>query len=128
MPIRVQDLAPCNTKAKNVATEDYVDDHVDNIESSIAAVENAVINSRDNLAEQLGYSNYGELLRAASQGNTIINGGYIQTSLIDASALTVNSVSVNEGATGAHLAINNDVIKVFDANGTLRVKLGDLNA
>lgn len=128
MPINVRALVPIATKAKNVATEVYVDNEITTVNESINNVEQAVTNANDALAVQLGYTDYSSLVAAAAQGNTIISGGYVKTELIDASALTVNSVSVNEGATGAHLSINNNVIKAYDANGTLRVKLGDLSA
>lgn len=38
------------------------------------------------------------------------------------------TIDVKSAASGARLEIKNDVIKVYDANGTLRVKLGNLSA
>jgi hypothetical protein len=35
---------------------------------------------------------------------------------------------VRSGVSGARLEIRNNVIKVFDASGVLRVKIGDLAA
>lgn len=128
MPIRVRDLSPVALKSKNVATELYVDNHIETVNNNIDGVETAVVNARDNLAVQLGYENYVALTQAAAAGTTVITGGYINTSLIDTDNLTVKNVSVNEGASGAHLSIANNVIKAYDANGVLRVKLGDLNA
>lgn len=128
MPIRVSDLVPISLKAKNVATEVYVDNNIENVNNAINQVETAVTNARNNLANQLGYNDYSALVAAAAAGTTVINGGYINTDLIDTNSLTVKNVSVNQGASGAHLAITNDVIKAYDTNGTLRVKLGNLNA
>jgi hypothetical protein len=127
MPIRVHDLVACNTKAKNVATEVYVDDSIDTVNDTINNISTAVTNANDALAQQLGYEDYANMKTAAVLGTTVINGGYIDTALIDTNSLTVKNVSVNEGSTGAHLAINNDVIKAYDDNGILRVKLGNLN-
>lgn len=40
---------------------------------------------------------------------------------------TSGNVIIRSGTSGARLEIKNDVIKVFDANGVLRVKLGNLS-
>jgi hypothetical protein len=42
--------------------------------------------------------------------------------------LTNDTFSVKSASTGARLEVKNNVIKVYDANDVLRVKLGDLNA
>ena len=41
---------------------------------------------------------------------------------------TQGNVLIQNAATGARLEVRNNVIKVFDTNGVLRVKIGDLNA
>jgi hypothetical protein len=72
-------------------------------------------------------------------GNTItgstINGGTINgtsgTFSGDISASTgtfTGGLNVASAASGARMEIKNNVIKVFDSNGVLRVKLGDLSA
>jgi hypothetical protein len=42
--------------------------------------------------------------------------------------LTNDTFSVKSASTGARFEMKNNVIKVYDANGVLRVKLGDLSA
>lgn len=46
----------------------------------------------------------------------------------DGSGTFGGSLDVKSAASGARMEIKNNVIKVFDANGTLRVRLGDLSA
>lgn len=41
---------------------------------------------------------------------------------------TAGNVTISNAASGARLEIKNNVIKVYDGSGTLRVKLGDLSA
>lgn len=48
---------------------------------------------RDTFAQQLGYTNYNALVTAASNNQTIISGGYINTSLIEANAITANMIN-----------------------------------
>jgi hypothetical protein len=44
------------------------------------------------------------------------------------SATFRGTIDLKSAASGARMELKNNVIKVFDANGTLRVKLGDLSA
>lgn len=44
------------------------------------------------------------------------------------SATFRGTLDINNGASGAHMSVSNSVIKVYDASGQLRVKLGDLSA
>lgn len=54
--------------------------------------------SKDDIAKKLGYSSYADMVNKASAGNTIINGGYIRTSLIDADTLVVKTLNAaNDG-------------------------------
>lgn len=59
-------------------------------------------------------------LGAITAGSLNINGRFI----VD----TLGNTTILSSATGARLEIRNNVIKVFDINGVLRVKLGDLTA
>lgn len=57
-----------------------------------------VTSSKDDIAKKLGYSSYADMVNKASAGNTIINGGYIRTSLIDADTLVVKTLNAaNDG-------------------------------
>jgi hypothetical protein len=53
---------------------------------------NALTNARNDVAVKLGYVSYTEMVNQATAKNTIINGGYIRTSLIDADALITGSL------------------------------------
>ena len=53
---------------------------------------NALTNARNDVAVKLGYASYTEMVNQATAKNTIINGGYIRTSLIDADALITGSL------------------------------------
>ena len=53
---------------------------------------NALANARNDVAVKLGYASYTEMVNQATAKNTIINGGYIRTSLIDADALITGSL------------------------------------
>ena len=74
----------------------------------------------------------------AKIGNVIQSSNYVAGSTgwkIDkAGAMEMNdatfrgTLDVKNAASGARLEIKNNVIKVFDANGVLRVKIGDLSA
>lgn len=52
--------------------------------------------ARDNVALRLGYASYADMEAKAVAGQTIINGGYIRTSLIDAEALITNQLLANK--------------------------------
>lgn len=57
-----------------------------------------VTSSKDDIAKKLGYSSYTDMANKAAAGNTIINGGYIRTSLIDADTLVVKTLNAaNDG-------------------------------
>lgn len=59
-------------------------------------------------------------LGTITAGSLNINGKFI----VDA----FGNTTIRSAATGARLVIQNNVIKVYDASGTLRVRLGDLTA
>ena len=44
----------------------------------------------------------------------------------DGSAVFKGTLDVSSATTGARMEIKNNVIKVFDAGGVLRVQIGDL--
>lgn len=49
--------------------------------------------SKEDMAKKLGYANYSDMVSAATAGNTIIEGGHIRTSLIEADALVVKTLN-----------------------------------
>ena len=69
-------------------------------------------------------------INANSITSGTINAGYIYGGTIDAANVTIAGVSpsfeIKSASTGARMEIKADVIKVFDSNNQLRVKLGNL--
>lgn len=90
MAINVETLAPASLKSKNVATEQYVDTSVANID-----VSGDISANNDVFAQKLGYANYAAMVSAAASGKTVVNGGYINTGLIQAGAITANKINTD---------------------------------
>lgn len=88
MAINVATLAPASLKSKNVATEQYVDTSIANID-----VSSDISANNDVFAQKLGYANYQAMINAAASGQTVVNGGYINTGLIQAGAITANKIN-----------------------------------
>jgi len=96
MALNIETLTPASTKAKEVATEEYVDTVVDDIDVSWDS-----LNNKDAFAQTLGYVNYAAMETAASNEETIIDGGSIRASLIEAGEIVVDEALVNNlNATG----------------------------
>ena len=49
-------------------------------------------NNNNVFAQRLGYLNYADMITAATNGQTIINGGYLRTSLIEANSIVANQI------------------------------------
>lgn len=135
MAINIAGLSPASEKSKNVATEDYVDTSVANID-----VSGDINANNDIFAQKLGYLSYSAMVAAAASGKTVINGGYINTDLIQANAIVANQINttgliaenisaneiVGKTITGGVIngaRINGAVIKAsyLDLNGDLEV-------
>ena len=56
-------------------------------------------NAKDDLAQQLGYSNFDKMVENASKGETIIKGAYINTQLIDVETLVADTALVDKLST-----------------------------
>lgn len=52
--------------------------------------------AKDDLAQQLGYSNFDKMVENASKGETIIKGAYINTKLIDVETLVADTALVDK--------------------------------
>lgn len=57
-----------------------------------------------------------------------ITTGTLNADRIDTVNLVAKNIDVNASGSGSRLVINNRVIKVYDAGGNLRVRIGDLTA
>lgn len=58
--------------------------------------------AKEALAKNLGYSSYSAMVMSAADGESIINGGYIRTNLIDAEAIVTKSL-VTKWITSAYI-------------------------
>lgn len=72
----------------------------------------------------MGNANDGKYFQISSDGNIYAPG----FNVIGGNATFSGTLNVKSAASGARLEITNNVIKVFDAQGVLRVKIGDLLA
>lgn len=61
MAININTLAPASLKSKNVATEQYVDSSIANIDNSSEFASN-----NDLFAQKLGYASYSEMANYAA--------------------------------------------------------------
>ena len=67
-------------------------------------------------------------LRTAT-GGVVLENGKIKAELLEVDNATFSGqLDVKSSASGARMEIKNNVIKVFDAAGNIRVKIGDLSA
>ena len=57
-----------------------------------AASSSGMATARNDIAQKLGYSDYAAMVTAATQGKTIIDGGYVRTALIDAAAIVTSTL------------------------------------
>ena len=103
-----EDVAQDATNKANAAQNNAI-----NAASTDAAVK--VTASQTALATQLGYSSYAEMAAQAAAGKTIINGGYINTLLIKAKAITSELIDV------ANLTVRN--VEAKDSNGNVTCKI-----
>ncbi len=62
-----------------------------------SAAEKDASEKRDDMAKSLGYASYGAMSDAAERGQTIIDGGYLRTSLIEVEALLAKSITMRNG-------------------------------
>ena len=111
MALDINTIKPASLKAKNVATEEYVDSSIQDIDLSADLLYN-----NNEFASKLGYigtvtaTPYEEMIADATAGKTIINGGRLNTELIEAGA-------INAGHIDAY-AISGKTITGGTINGT----------
>lgn len=74
--------------------------------------------SKDDIAKKLGYSSYADMVNKASAGNTIINGGYIRTSLIETDTLVVKTLNATN-TDGISTLVNKDGMKMTQGSNVL---------
>lgn len=133
MALDINTIKQASPKANQVATEQYVDTSIAGID-----VSSDISSNNDIFAQKLGYLSYADMVAAATNGQTIINGGYLRTSLIQANAITAGQIS-SYNLTSTNATIQNGLItnatiadaaitnaKIGDAQVTT-AKIGDLS-
>jgi len=73
-----------------VTFESFSDDALN---AYIQDLNNAALTAKNDVATQLGFSNYADLVTNAAQGKAILVGGYLNIELIDVSTLIAKTVS-----------------------------------
>lgn len=81
-------------------------------------VTSSINSSKEDLAKKLGYANYSDMVSAATAGNTIIEGGHIRTSLIEADALVVKTLNATN-ADGISTLVDKDGMNISKSNNSL---------
>ena len=78
----------------NKAIQDKIKEESINesLEKSLDEIEKVSENDKNNFARQLGYTSYSDLESAAKRGETVIQGGMINTSLINAVAIVTSQL------------------------------------
>lgn len=71
--------------------------------------------SKEDMAKKLGYASYADMVSAATAGNTIIEGGHIRTSLIEADALVVKTLNA-VNAKGINTLVDKEGITLTDSS------------
>lgn len=97
-------------KIKELATQEAVE----SVSSEIESVSNA---AKDDLAKKMGYSSFSAMVTAAGKGETIISGGHINTSLIEADAIITSALIASAIKTN-RLNVNDKFI--VEKDGTFR--------
>lgn len=117
MPLDINTIKPASLKAKNVATEEYVDSSIQDIDLSADLLYN-----NNEFASKLGYigtgttTPYEEMIADATAGKTIINGGRLNTELIEAGAINAGHIDAY-AITGK--TITGGTINGSEINGTV---------
>lgn len=74
--------------------------------------------SKEDMAKKLGYASYADMVSAATAGNTIIEGGHIRTSLIEADALVVKTLNA-VNTDGVSTLVSKDGMKMTQGSNVL---------
>ena len=142
----VLDADQINLAGKTIFTSQKTERLVNTAQSNAEAT---AASQRNEMATKLGYNSYDAMVQAASNGQTIINGGYLRTALIEVETLLAqNIVLKQEGFIKSHnytesggnptagfmLDAENNVIKTYGMiaqnatiNGVLNMATGSFN-
>lgn len=81
-------------------------------------VTSGINSSKEDMAKKLGYASYADMVSAATAGNTIIEGGHIRTSLIEADALVVKTLNATN-VDGINTLVNKEGIRMTEGSNEL---------
>lgn len=81
-------------------------------------VTSSINSSKEDMAKKLGYASYADMVSAATAGNTIIEGGHIRTSLIEADALVVKTLNATN-VDGVSTLVNKEGIRMTEGSNEL---------
>lgn len=81
-------------------------------------VTSGINSSKEDMAKKLGYASYADMVSAATAGNTIIEGGHIRTSLIEADALVVKTLNATN-VDGVSTLVNKEGIRMTEGSNEL---------
>ena len=114
MALDINTLVPASLKAKNVATEEYVD----------TSVVNDIAGNNNSFAQRLGYADYAAMVAAANNGQTVINGGYINTELIEAGAITADMINttnlIADNINSSSMIVGNRIVGSYIEGATIK--------
>lgn len=99
----IEEAITSTAEAISLASTDYVDNALSNID-----VSQDIADNNDVFAQRLGYGSYDQLVAAATAGNTVINGGYLNTGLIEAQAITADLVDTTD-LVAKHIDVDNNI-------------------
>jgi hypothetical protein len=151
MPLPINSIVPANIKAKNVATESYVDDISDDLSNTLTGKLPQVFTQTDaptssNIApvgstwrQEKTVNGNTEYLHWISEGNgvwreaggTYIDGSKIVTGTIDAAMIGTGSLKTTALSTAtvdsnySGTIVDSKGVRVY-SNGQIRVQMGDL--
>lgn len=101
-----------------------IEDNIGGVKEDIGEIKDTTYKANSYLAKQLGYSSYDDLVKAAEAGDTIVKGGYVKTTLIDAKALVVNQlVTKKEDSEENFISIEPQTGAQFFVDGVLEASM-----
>ena len=109
--------------------KDYSDAAQSTADNALTAAGNAERNAKDHIAQSIGYDNYAALENAARDGETIIDGGKINTTLINAEAILTASLLAKLIKTteliAEHFTLTGGKIGAFDVVNNVLANVSD---
>lgn len=97
---------------------------IDNSQKYYASkkAEDSATSYKDDMAKKMGYADWADMVKAAEAGQTLIEGGHINTQLIEAKAITAAMIAVEELIV-ARVNSKNGLVKIKE-DGTIEASAG----